>query len=227
MSNENLTAIAQALTELRRREKQNKLATYKPYDAQRRFHELGANFPERMMLAGSQLGKTECAGMETSMHLTGIYPADWTGHRFHKAVKGWVGSQSSAAQRDAAQFKLLGTSTPFSTPDQVGTGAIPKDRIVKVIPTKGIPDAVDTILARHTNGEVSTLTFKTYEMDLAKWAGSTLDLVWMDEEPPMEIYIEAKARTTATKGIIYTTFTPLSGATPLTARFLDEGGPDR
>lgn len=224
-----LNDITEMLTELTRRERENRLSTYQPYKKQEQFHTLGATVRERFFVAGSQSGKTTAAAYETAAHAVGAYPSWWKGRRFvEKAAKIWIGGQSSGALRDAAQNKLLGTSTPFSTPDAVGTGALPKNSILKLIPTRGVADAVDSILVRHASGGTTTISFRNYEQSQDKWAGGTVDIVWLDEEPPMSIYIEAVARITANpNGIIYTTFTPLNGSTPLVGRFMDEGGKDR
>jgi phage terminase large subunit-like protein len=92
---------------------------------------------------------------------------------------------------------------------------------------RGITDAFDTIHVRHKSGGISVLKFKSYEQGRAKFQGQPIDLVWGDEEPPMDIYTEMLARIAATDGIIYTTFTPLKGITELWQRFLDEDKKDR
>jgi phage terminase large subunit-like protein len=55
-----------------------------------------------------------------------------------------------------------------------------------------------------------------------KWQADTVDLVWMDEEPPLDIYSEALTRTNATGGIVFVTFTPLMGMSQVVKRFLLE-----
>jgi hypothetical protein len=51
--------------------------------------------------------------------------------------------------------------------------------------------------------------------------------LWFDEEPPAEIYDEGLARTIATRGIAYMTFTPLLGMSDVVKRFLMDDSPDR
>ena len=63
--------------------KRRKIAVYQPYEKQAEFHKLGATKRERCLMAGNQLGKTLCAGMELSYHVTGLYPEWWVGKRFH------------------------------------------------------------------------------------------------------------------------------------------------
>lgn len=55
-----------------------------------------------------------------------------------------------------------------------------------------------------------------------KWQADTLDGVWMDEEPPIDIYTEALTRTNATGGPLFITFTPLMGMSQVVKRFLKE-----
>ncbi len=66
------------------------------------------------------------------------------------------------------------------------------------------------------------LRFKSYEKGREKWQGETLDGVWFDEEPPLDIYIEGLTRTNATGGIVIVTFTPLLGMTEVVSMFLSE-----
>lgn len=69
----------------------------------------------------------------------------------------------------------------------------------------GVADAVDSVLVRHKSGDNSTLGFKSYDQGREKWQGETLDVVWFDEEPPMDIYMEGLTRTNATGGMVYLT----------------------
>jgi hypothetical protein len=63
---------------------ENKLAHYVPYPKQRDFHTAGRKYRERLLMAGNQVGKTLAAAMETAMHVTGLYPDWWQGHRFDR-----------------------------------------------------------------------------------------------------------------------------------------------
>ena len=46
----------------------------------------------------------------------------------------------------------------------------------------------------------SVLAFKSYEKGREKWQGETLDGVWFDEEPPLDIYCEGRTRTVRAAG---------------------------
>lgn len=186
---------------------------YKPYPKQESFHGAGVIYRERLLMAGNQLGKTFAAGNEVTFHVTGIYPDDWKGKRFTKATRGWVGSVTSELTRDGAQRILLG---PIG---QWGTGCIPKELIIEIKRARGVPDAVETILVRHINGEISQITFKAYSDGREAWQAETLDFVWFDEEPPEDIYVEGVTRTNNTKGVVFLTFTPLLGMSNVVMRF--------
>ena len=109
-----------------------------------------------------------------------------------------------------------------------GTGFIPKEAFVdRPTLARGISDAYDSIQVQHRNGGISTLKFKSYEQGREKFQGDTLDFIWLDEEPPSDVYSECLARLTATGGMIYMTFTPLKGRSDVVLRFLDSSSPDR
>ncbi len=210
-----LTPQAQLLKleELKRLTRDYSLFTYQPYAKQRDFHAAGATYRQRCLMAGNQLGKTFAAGSETAMHLTGLYPDWWEGKRFKRATRGWAGSKNAEVARDGAQRILLG---PVNAP---GSGTIPKDRILEIKKARGVPDAVESVLVKHTSGDQSLLVFKGYLDGREAWQAETLDWVWFDEEPPEDIYSEGLTRTNNTKGIAYLTFTPLLGMTLVVLRF--------
>jgi phage terminase large subunit-like protein len=56
-----------------------------------------------------------------------------------------------------------------------------------------------------------------------KWQGVGLEVCWMDEECPEDLYYEALTRTNETDGTVYITFTPIEGATSVVRMFLHEG----
>jgi hypothetical protein len=51
-------ALAALESEKQRRRQENRLAYYKPYALQAKFHAAGATHRERLLMAGNQLGKT-------------------------------------------------------------------------------------------------------------------------------------------------------------------------
>lgn len=171
-------------------------------------------------MAGNQLGKTYCGAAEAAIHLTGLYPDWWKGRRFTKPVRSWAGSKTGEVTRDGVQRLLVGEPKDTS---QFGTGLIPGDKLEDWSRRQGVADALDSVLVKHTSGGVSTLGFKSYDQGREKWQGETLDFVWFDEEPPMDVYMEGLTRTNATGGMSYLTFTPLLGMSDVVSMFLGDG----
>lgn len=205
------------LEERDRRKRTRKLFSYRPYEKQRKFHALGASELERLLRAGNQNGKTFAGAAEMAYHLTGLYPDWWEGRRFKNPILAWAGSDTGETTRDNPQRALLGQV------GEMGTGAIPGDLIGEKARALGVAELYDYVKIKHKSGGWSTLRLKYYAQGRQKWQGPPVDVVWMDEEPPQDIYSEALARTIATDGIIYTTFTPLLGMTDVCRKLL--GGP--
>src|SRR5262245_60281292 len=214
--------LLQALTaEKSRRQTENRLNYYRPYKKQAEFHAAGATHRERVLMAGNQLGKTLAGGFEAAMHCTGRYPDWWQGRRFDRPTVGWACGGTGEVVRDTVQKILVGRT------GQEGTGAIPKEAIVELVSARGIPDLLDTIRVKHVSGGVSIIGLKTYASGREKFQGETLDWVWLDEEPPADIYTEALTRTNVGASPVWLTFTPLQGVSTVVKRFLHEKSDDR
>jgi len=204
--------------DLTERRRTNRLKAYRPYPKQEEFHAAGAEYRERLLMASNRFGKTECGAAEMAVHLTGQYPDWWLGKRFGAPVRAWAAGVTNDTTRDVVQAKLLG---PPSRREEWGTGYIPGATIGDVATARGVADACDTVSIRHRTGGFSTLGFKSYERGREKWQGAGLEVLWLDEEPPMDIYIEGLTRTNETGGIVYMTFTPLLGMSDVVHRFLE------
>jgi phage terminase large subunit-like protein len=212
--------VVETLNALRTRQQENRLTEYRPYSKQREFHAAGKDHRERLLMAGNQLGKTYCGGAEVAYHLTGLYPDWWEGKTWDRPVRWWAGSKTGEVTRDGVQRYLVGEPKDES---KWGHGMIPKACLVDQARRQGIADALDSVLVKHVSGGTSTLGFKSYDQGRQKWQSETLDGVWFDEEPPMDIYMEGLTRTNATGGITMITFTPLLGMSDVVSMFLDEG----
>lgn len=197
---------------------------FEPYPKQQDFFDLGTTKRERLLMAGNQLGKTYAGAAEMTYHLTGDYPVIWNGRRYDRAVRAWACGQTSLLARDVQQKLLFGEPGVDSA---LGTGMVPKDAILDVSLARGITDAYDTVQVKHKSGGVSILKFKSYEQGRAKFQGDTVDVIWLDEEPDIDVYSECLTRITATKGFIYMTFTPLLGMSEVVMRYLNEKSDDR
>ncbi len=206
-----------------RRAEENRLNLYRPYAKQLEFHEAGKGHGERMFMAGNQVGKTTAGAAEWAMHLTGRYPDDWPGRTFDRPVRFWSAGVTSQSTRDNPQRLLVG---PPNDEGAWGTGMIPKECLVDWTRGRGISDAIDTLAVKHVSGGTSVLSFKSYEMGRAKWQGETLDGVWFDEEPPLDIYTEGLTRTQAHGLFVMLTFTPLQGASEVVRIYLNDAASD-
>jgi phage terminase large subunit-like protein len=188
------------------------------------FFEKGLYFKERLALAANRIGKTQTmGGYEVACHLTGIYPKWWPGVKFDRPIDAWVGGKTSQTVRDIIQEKLLGPRHDH------GSGLIRKKNIREVIRRSGISDAIDTVFVNHASGGVSKLGFKSYDQGRQSFEGTKKDLIWLDEECPLNIYIECLLRTTDTSGrdfgngLMLFTFTPLLGMSEVVLQFMPNG----
>lgn len=118
------------------------------------------------------------------------------------------------------QGKLIG---PPLRKSEWGTGMIPKATLGEISMARGTADLIDAVFVLHATGDYSTLQFKSYAAGREKWQGVGLEVVWMEEESPEDLYLEALSRTNETGGIVYTTLTPLLGMSSIVRMFLHEG----
>ena len=170
------------------------------------------------MLAANRVGKTEgVGGFETTLHLTGDYPKWWVGRRFTHPVQAWAAGDTGITVRDIIQKKLMGAM------GQWGTGLIPEASIARTVRSAGIPDKLDSIFIKHRSGGESSLTLKSYDQRRESFQGTEKDLIWLDEEPPLDVYIECLMRTMTNNGMVLLTFTPLLGISDVVLQFLPGG----
>ena len=211
-----LERAVQIAKELERRKATNRMAEYTPYEYQVKFHNTTAQ--QRLLMAGNRIGKSFCGAMEMAYHLTGLYPDWWEGKKFVRPIRAWAGGASNETTRDICQKELVGQP---DDPTARGTGSIPLNLIGETVRKAGVPNAMNSLVIKHVTGGWSRLAFKAYEMGKEKWMGETVDVVWLDEEPPSSIYTQSLTRTADKGGIVYMTFTPESGMTETVAQFVN------
>lgn len=229
VQNLSLSAIDALLAEIERKGKENRIRSLFPdsgpfrrelYPKHLQFFEAGLTHQERCMMAGNRVGKTVVGGFETTLHLTGRYPDWWPGYRFKHPIEAWAAGDTSETTRDIVQAALMG---PLG---EVGTGLIPRADIVGE-PTKrmGVAGAMDSGRIRHVSGGESLLGFKSYDQGRKKFQGTAKHLIFLDEEPPADVYDECLMRLMTTNGLMLCTFTPLEGLTEVSLRFLPHLAP--
>lgn len=220
--------LLELLLEKERRFKYNKLENWFPevgpyraelYPKHVAFMNAGKHYMQRCFMAANQVGKTQAGGCEMAQHLTGRYKPGFDGRKFFQPVKAWGVSKTTAVTRDSIQQSLLGTL------DDPGTGMIPKEDILQIVKKSGSgADVVEKISVRHISGGISTIHFKSYDMGREVFQGTSMDVIWLDEEPSdPKIYSECLTRIVATNGIIYMTYTPLFGLSEVVLSFLKNG----
>jgi phage terminase large subunit-like protein len=178
------------------------------------FFRAGQNYRQRMFRAGNRVGKTTAMGVELCFHLTGRYPKWWEGHRFTGTNLWWVCGKSSETIRQILQPLLLGPIGEF------GTGLIPADALdfETLTDAKKAGTHVSTIRIRHVNGAFSQVEFKAYEQGRQAFEGTERS-IWLDEEPPLDVYTECLTRTMTGGNVLALTFTPLKGASEVVLSF--------
>jgi phage terminase large subunit-like protein len=192
------------------------------YDKYTEVFTAGSVHQERCTLGGNRVGKTlGIGGYETALHLTGLYPHWWDGHRYNKPMLAWAAGTKSAKVRDVNQKFLLGTLHQRKGFTQAEGGLIPAARIGRLTRRTGVADAVDQVIVRHVNGFENVCTFKSYEEGRSSFEAEAVDWIWLDEEPSKAIYDECKMRILTTRGRILATFTPVEGLTETVLALLE------
>ena len=229
LSRAELEVYLELLQELDRRRTGKKIERFYPesgplrrdlYPRHMEFFRNGATDRERLLLAANRVGKTEGVGAyELTLHLTGQYPPWWNGRRFDRAVDTWASGDTGKTTRDIIQKKLLG---PI---EDLGSGLIPRDLLVgRPMAKQGINDAFEIIRVRHVSGGVSVVGLKSYDQKRESFQGTEKDVIYLDEEPPLDVYTECLLRTMTSNGIIMCTFTPLLGMSEVVLLFLQDSG---
>lgn len=183
----------------------------------------GRPHQERAFIAANRIGKTTAAAYEIACHATGHYEDWWPGRRFDRPITAWACGEDVKAIRESLQPILCGS------PGQIGTGLIPGDLIQNVTARPGVPDAIDTLTVKHKDG-LSRIVIKSYDQRRESFQGAKVDVVWFDEESPIDIYSEGLTRTMSTvpgepNGLVLCTFTPLKGISEVVLAYLPDAKP--
>lgn len=205
---------AQAVLELERRHKEEYFRFIRPFQKQKIFHLCGKR--NAWALGGNRTGKTEGGTIKAVIYALGDavrkYMEDWPEdlrreyepliRRFGgKPTRGWICSESFEVQRDVTQKKLLGDAETGQLP------LLPLREIKKI--TYRASGIIDLLYLK--NGSV--IGFKSYDQGRKKFQGTSQHWIWLDEEPPKDIYTECQMRVMDTRGDIWGTMTPLQGLT--------------
>lgn len=196
------------------------------YPRHMEFFDAGREYRERCFMAGNRIGKTYGAGgYETACHATGLYPDWWTGRRFARPVRAWVAGKTNETTRDIIQSTLFGEVKARAGHNAggkgfTGTGVIPGECLGVLTWKQGVADLADVVRVRHVSGGWSTIGLKSYVQGRGSFEGTSQHLIWLDEEPPLDVYGECLIRTATTDGIVMLTFTPLAGLSATVMQFM-------
>lgn len=188
------------------------------------FFRAGKTHRFRMLSGANGVGKSFDGALELVYHITGEYPTWWEGKVQDSPKLWWIVTESPDMFKSALQRLLLGASL---NEEDLGTGLIPKDRIVSTTAWSGAGGVVRQIEIRHKKGHIVTIEIKSFDQDRSKLQGSNIDGVLFDEEPPLDVYTESifRLRGSPTKppGISLLLFTPLKGLTDVVLSYLTDG----
>lgn len=214
------------LEEKERRDKRRKIWSYFPeegpyrrelYPAHIQFFANERTHRKNTAIAANRVGKTESMGAYAmACHLTGVYPAWWPGRKFDKPIRAWAAGDTAKTVRDIIQHKLIGAW------NDRGTGMILGDHLLHVSPKAGIPEGAEILQVKHAGGGTSQCILKSYDQRREAFQGTEQDVIWLDEEPPMDVYIECLIRTMTNNGLVICTFTPLMGMSEVVTTLLAE-----
>lgn len=176
---------------LRKKSRNPDITGYKPHFKQLEFHQSLA--PQRLYIGGNRAGKTVGGGVEAVWWLTGKHPYRRIPDR---PINGRIVASDFLQGVDKIVLPMVSRWIP---PSALINGAW-EDSYKKEGHTLTL-----------ANG--STVEFLSYDQDLVKFAGTSRDFVWFDEEPPQDIFQECIMRTLDVSGSIWATLTPVDGMT--------------
>ena len=190
----------------------------------------GKAFTERLVLAGNRTGKTLPSTYEFALHITGDYPVIWDGIRVDHPGVYWCLGVDNTQVRDVLQLELFGRL------DESGfTGGWVHPDEIHGNPVRGqTPGLAKDVYVKHKSGGTTHVSFKTYTQSSTgqaslPMAGSSVDGVLVDEQPPDSIVGQLKTRTmTGRKGLggfMLYSMTPELGETELVRKFMRDPAP--
>lgn len=171
--------------------RQPNILAYEPHPKQVDFHSNEADL--RVFLGGNRSGKTHAGVVEDIWWLTGR-------HRYIKTPPPPVRGRLVTVNINEGLLQII----------------LPKIKQL-ILPSDLINGSWEDSFHKTerilTLDNGSTLSFMTYEMDVEKFAGTSLHFTHYDEEPPLPIFNEAQARLVDTNGRSWMTMTPVEGMT--------------
>ena len=223
LSNDKASLLLKLLRLRENQRAENWIDSYKPYDWQKRSHAAGRDCGQVLDMCANQVGKTYSVKAELSYHATGLYPDWWEGRVFKRPVQIWACGTTNELTRDVFQSELFGCPATF--PASFGTGSIPKKclDIDGIIKKPQIPNAFSQVRVKHVSGGYSTITMKSYDSKKRAFMSKAVDIIALDEEPPVDIMSSCLVRqVNKINSLLKMTFTPENGMTDVVSQFMND-----
>jgi phage terminase large subunit-like protein len=203
-------AVVAALRELDYKRENDPLSLYFPHEKQEIFH--GFTSPIKLFSGGNQSGKTT-AGLADDL-IQALSEEDLPSHLLpYKKFQ-----PPFLCRIMAPSFPVLETTLYEKLQELIPTHTLAGESWGRAFDSQ-------TRVLHFKNG--SKFFFQTYEMDVSKMGGATLDRVHYDEEPPERARNECRIRVMARGGDEIFTMTPVEGLTwTYDALWKEVGGED-
>lgn len=182
--------------------------------------------PQKMLLAGNQTGKTMSTGYEFACHVTGDYPDWWRGPEVRQALN------TLAAGVDGEQLKEVVQRALFGEVDENRrfTGGWIHPGEIEDIEWSGTITGLARRVKVKSRYGTSRVTLRQYTQSRTgsgslSFAGTIIDLVWVDECPPDSLVGQLVTRTIngmqRNGGWLRYSMTPELGMTELVTQFME------
>lgn len=183
--------------------------------------------PQIMCIAANRSGKTLSAGYHTACDATGDYPDDWKGFKQTHAPNILCMGVDNEQLKTVVQKELFGI---VDENKKFSGGWIHPDEILRTEWSGQITGLARRVTVKSKYGR-SVITLRAYSASKTgtatlSFAGSSIDLIWIDECPPDELVGQLVTRTMTGNygkgGRIRYTMTPELGATQLVTTFMED-----
>lgn len=176
------------------------------------------------VISGNRSGKSYSSTWLYASLLTNIFPKEYSGYKYDTGIDTWVLTTTAEqyTQAGGLQEYLLGDITQ----GELGTGWIPKERILKTELGLGVKGFIKKAYILSDNGTVSTIEFKSYSQNIMSLMGASISFALVDEELSMEILSQVITRTATPRtgnstGRVLVSMTPEAGATEVVNAFFE------
>jgi phage terminase large subunit-like protein len=179
-----------------------------------------------MLMAANRSGKTMSAGWHVAVDATGDYPDWWEGHEFDHGIHCLCMGVDNTQLVDVIQKELFGTVRD----KQFSGGWIHPHEIIWVEWSAQVTGLAKRVHIKGKRG-TSTIVLRAYTQARTgsatlSFAGTSIDLIWIDECPPDELIGQLVVRTMTGDlgrgGRLRYTLTPELGYTQLVTNFLED-----